>query len=343
MRRSVRFTIELLAVLLLCGCSSALLGATTKAAKEVPWDEKTVPQVSGDARFEIDTVSIGGQIYDGWICISEDSTFDIRGYDRFRGQIGYPSGLLGFETESVMSIDVDGETVWKQVIRDGGKAIPVDIALTGRRALTFRCSSSGGNAIAEPRLIKGQPAMTEFKCPVCGKTFKRIDDRDAHVKAEHGGGPPPTVVSGAFIVDPNDLDKLAGALRKRVDANAGLKTRIDQGNIALMTFELISVPSKTVAKDVAENLSTSMINASFSLVERGQLDKAIQELKLQETGLIDPTTAQKLGKMAGCDFIVVGSISDQDTFVVINARILETATGKAVAAERVELRKIKRN
>jgi TolB-like protein len=37
---------------------------------------------------------------------------------------------------------------------------------------------------------------------------------------------------------------------------------------------------------------------------------------------------------------LVGSISDRGNFVVINARLLETKTGKAIVASRVEMRKI---
>ena len=139
---------------------------------------------------------------------------------------------------------------------------------------------------------------------------------------------------------PNDLDKLAIALRKQVDAKPELKERMAKGQIALSTFLLIEIPAPSVAVDVAENLSTALIKNDFALVERAQLDKAMREMKMQDSGAFDPATVQKLGKLTGCDIILVGSISDQDTFVVINARFLDTATGKALAAEKVEMRKI---
>lgn len=51
--------------------------------------------------------------------------------------------------------------------------------------------------------------------------------------------------------------------------------------------------------------------------------------------------ALEIGKLTGCTLILVGSISDRGGFVVVNARLLETATGDAVAAaESVEMRKI---
>jgi len=148
-----------------------------------------------------------------------------------------------------------------------------------------------------------------------------------------------TVQTATFVVDPNDLDKLAAALRKRVDAKPELMAKLANANIAVMTFDLVDIPSASVAKNVAEDLSTSLINTDFQLVERGQLDKVLKELKIQDSALIDQATAQKIGQMTGCTFILVGSVSDRGQFLVINARFLETATGKAIAAERVECRK----
>ena len=127
---------------------------------------------------------------------------------------------------------------------------------------------------------------------------------------------------------------------KRVDAKPELKANLANSFMALMTFNLIDIPSPSVAQNVAEDLSIRLINTDFQLVERGQLDKALKEMKIQDSALIDPTTARKLGQITGCKFILVGSVSDRGQFIVMNARILETETGNAVAAESVECRRI---
>lgn len=107
-----------------------------------------------------------------------------------------------------------------------------------------------------------------------------------------------------------------------------------------MTFNLIDIPSQSVAANVAEDLTTSLMKSDFQTVERGQLDKVLRELKIQDSGLIDPSTAKKIGQVTGCNIVIVGSISDRGQFIVINARMLDTAIGKTIAAERVECRKI---
>ena len=85
-----------------------------------------------------------------------------------------------------------------------------------------------------------------------------------------------------------------------------------------------------------------MIKSGFSLAERAQLDKVLLELKLQDTALVNPATAQRIGQLSGCNLVLLGSISDQDSLVEINVRLVETATGDSVVADRIALRKIYR-
>ncbi len=316
----------LLAVLLL-----GVVGVGPVWAAGAPESLKGSFKVGGDADyyFHNGKVTIARMVYDtcGYVYGGGYATFDIRGWDHFTAYVGIEDGKDATGAQRT-SIEVDGEVVWQQDISSGDKAIFVDILLTGRRTITLRVKT-GNTKFAEPKLYKGTPPATAGAI---------VTTPPATVTG--GGTTTAANTPATFAVDPNDMEKLATALRKRVDANADLKDRITKGNTALMTFNLIAIPSLDVASTVAENLSTSLINADFPLVERGQLDKALKEMKLQDSGLIDPATAQQLGKVTGCDFILVGSISDQGQFVVINARFLETATGKALAAERVEMRKI---
>jgi TolB-like protein len=194
-----------------------------------------------------------------------------------------------------------------------------------------------------PRVVIGEPIII---CPNCSQRFASNTDREQHIKSNHqitplkAGEITQPAADWPYAIDPKDLETLAVTLRKRINANPELKLKIQKDQIALMTFNLIDIPKLSVADKVAENLSTSLINNDFLLVERGQLDKAFKELKLQVSGVIDPATAKKIGDITGCDNIIVGSISDEGLFVVINARLLDTSTGKALAAERVEMRKM---
>lgn len=144
-----------------------------------------------------------------------------------------------------------------------------------------------------------------------------------------------------FAVDPRDVDRLASQLARECQRNEQAKRRMQEGAVAIATFDLVDIPSPSVARNVAEDLYTSMTQAGFQLIERGQLDKVMKELRLQTTDAIDSAQAQRLGNLTGASLILVGSISDRGSFVVINVRLLETSTGTAVAATRVEMRKVK--
>lgn len=312
-----RFAISVLMLI----CLIAMVCAQEKSAEQI-FDGKALPKLAGgDWRYRVETVSVKGKPFDHYAQIygSREGfiTFDIRaGWDWMTGSLGVSDDLRN--AAGTITFELDNTVVQTLTFQSGAEATPFKIALTGHQTLTIR-RSAGMAYFLDPKLVRGQP-------------MPQSQDNNPSTT--------PSATAATFVVDPNDLDKLAGALRKQVDAKPELKARIAAGQIALSTFLLIEIPAPSVAVNVAENLSTALIKNDFSLVERAQLDKAMKELKMQDSGAFDPTSVQKLGKLTGCDIILVGSISDQGLFVVINARFLDTATGKALAAEKVEMRKI---
>ncbi len=47
----------------------------------------------------------------------------------------------------------------------------------------------------------------------------------------------------------------------------------------------------------------------FKLVERKEIDKVVSELKFGESGLVEPSTKSKLGKIKGAQYIVTATVS----------------------------------
>ncbi len=68
------------------------------------------------------------------------------------------------------------------------------------------------------------------------------------------------------------------------------------------------------------------------LVERGDLDALLGEIKLSETGFLDPKSAQKLGKGVGAEFVVTGSYSVVGDTFVMDARVVRVETAEIVKA-----------
>ena len=62
----------------------------------------------------------------------------------------------------------------------------------------------------------------------------------------------------------------------------------------------------------------------------------LQEIKLSRTEFIDPATAQRMGKLAGADTILVGSFQKSGTQLRITARLVDVSTGVTRAPATVE-------
>jgi hypothetical protein len=193
-----------------------------------------------------------------------------------------------------------------------------------------------------------------FKCPTCGMQFDTSDGLDQHIRKRHGPAvsttttptsatpvaPPPSAANPRFTIDPSGLDRLAESLMKKCQEDASAKDKVATGRIALATVKVFPPLLPALGPDVTEDFYTALIDAHFNLVERGQLDKIMDELKVQDTALIDPDTAAKIRKISGCNLILISTIKDSDTLVVINARLMETQTGQSIVAAREQLRKV---
>src|SRR4051812_45206452 len=81
--------------------------------------------------------------------------------------------------------------------------------------------------------------------------------------------------------------------------------------IAIMPFENLNKNDKTmdwIGAGIAETLTTELGRIrDLTLVERSQLNEALKEIKLGQSGVVDTATAQKAGRAIGADSVVIGS------------------------------------
>jgi TolB-like protein len=70
------------------------------------------------------------------------------------------------------------------------------------------------------------------------------------------------------------------------------------------------------------------------LVERQNLESVLKEQALGMTGLIDSSTAQKVGDLLGAQFIISGTVSKPGDWYRIDAKIIRVSTGE-VHSEKV--------
>lgn len=112
-----------------------------------------------------------------------------------------------------------------------------------------------------------------------------------------------------------------------------------KAKIAVLDFQLQGEGYETqdMGKIVSEWLITAFVkDGRFDVVERRLLEKILTEQKLALTGLIDATSAAKLGRVLGVKIIISGSVMRFQNVMEVNARIIDVESASIIAAENVK-------
>jgi curli biogenesis system outer membrane secretion channel CsgG len=106
---------------------------------------------------------------------------------------------------------------------------------------------------------------------------------------------------------------------------------------------------------IAELASTE----AFSILERKELDKVIGELKLGESGLVDPATKSELGKLKGAKYLIAGTVTSfehntsgsnagvsfmgfnvggkkETAYLAVDVKLVDVETGEIVESRTIE-------
>ncbi|MEF3281061.1 MAG: CsgG/HfaB family protein [Elusimicrobiota bacterium] len=110
--------------------------------------------------------------------------------------------------------------------------------------------------------------------------------------------------------------------------------KVENKRIAVVPFSYAD--STSSIKDgtvISERLSMELIKLKNEVIERNALEKVLKELKLENSGIVDPQKAVELGKILGVDFLITGTlVRAKDNKIEVNARIVEVETARAVKA-----------
>lgn len=88
-----------------------------------------------------------------------------------------------------------------------------------------------------------------------------------------------------------------------------------------------------IGESCAEGVISSLVaEPSIRIVERKYLKTVIDELKFQESGLVDEKNAVTLGKLTGAKYFILGSATVMEQSVLLRARLVNVETAEAVLA-----------
>jgi curli biogenesis system outer membrane secretion channel CsgG len=97
-------------------------------------------------------------------------------------------------------------------------------------------------------------------------------------------------------------------------AQAPAKRRVavldfDYATVHQYVYDLFG-SDQDIGKGIADMLVTNLVrNGTYSVIERKQLDRVLQEQNFQQSGRADPSSAVQLARILGVDAIIIGSIT----------------------------------
>jgi TolB-like protein len=125
----------------------------------------------------------------------------------------------------------------------------------------------------------------------------------------------------------------APAIPGPTDTTAAVRT------VAVLDFDNNSGDSRydPLGKGIAAMMISDLVGVpTIQVVERAHMQDLLAEMKLQESRYFDPTTAQRVGRMLGAEYVVVGSIVAMEPQVAIDTRVVQVGTGEVVKAAQVK-------
>jgi len=103
--------------------------------------------------------------------------------------------------------------------------------------------------------------------------------------------------------------------------------------VALLPFQERGPEVKGLGGKVTDLLFADLVaNPDLFLVEREDLQKVLDELKLSLTGLIKPDQATAVGQLTGAKILVTGSVIQVDKSIYVVAKIIGTETSRVLGA-----------
>jgi TolB-like protein len=119
--------------------------------------------------------------------------------------------------------------------------------------------------------------------------------------------------------------------------------RSGKKTIAVVDFTDLQGNVTELGRFLAEELSATLSEAGkgFEVVDRTHLKSLLKEHQLAMTGLIDPSTARKLGEIAGVHALITGTITPFGDSIRLAVKVLDTATAKVIGASRGDIPKTK--
>ena len=156
---------------------------------------------------------------------------------------------------------------------------------------------------------------------------------------------PRTWVLGTLLILGIGVSARALAYEKEIRSEAEVIAAkvAEQGKttVAVVDFTDLQGHVTELGRFMAEELSVALAASGkgFQVVDRTHLRSILEEHKLASSGLIDPETAQALGKIAGVDALITGTITPFADSIHVALKVLDADTANIITSDTVNIPK----
>jgi hypothetical protein len=259
-------------------------------------------------------------------------------YGSFQAVVGVDDRAANARASVVFRVEGNGKALFtSKPMRANDAPVNINVPVAGfvrLRLVWARAETGGGDDLApvgatwgDPRLVKGASGGAEQLTVRHGDTLT-LGGKQYRVNVVGGGSSPTAPASPDASIAPRALESLAKTLAEKAKGEGR-----DWQRGAVARFKCVPplTADAPVALTLQEDLLTAINQNGVNTVERGELNRILDEHKIAETGLIDSASAKELGKFLQADAVLVGSLSDRGESLVINARWIDLKTGEAPA------------
>lgn len=158
--------------------------------------------------------------------------------------------------------------------------------------------------------------------------------REVALTRPGGGGVVPGSQVAHYMVT-RELRRVVAEIETSIRASGGRKPVV-----GLLPLDNLAKTGPDWTPVLTDLLTLELAGSkALTAVERQRVDDVVKELKLGESGVVDPQLAVKAGKLLSADKLVFGSVARVGDFYQLSARMVDTQSGTMVATSQVLIRR----
>ncbi len=135
------------------------------------------------------------------------------------------------------------------------------------------------------------------------------------------------------------LNEAVRTLSRAISSVEALKGK----NIGIGEFTNLDGEGIQLGKKIADGTEFELVKLSsgkgFQVVDRKNFAQIAKEWELQLSGVVDESSAKKVGNLLGLDMLITGTLSEAGKDIEVKAKILDTESGRILSGAEAKIKR----